>query len=59
MLTVKTKIIVDAMGGDNAPDSVVRGAIAGAKKHDVDIILVGDKSIIETILKKEDLTGID
>lgn len=33
------KIIVDAMGGDNAPKAPVMGAIAAAKAYDVEIIL--------------------
>ena len=35
------KIIVDAMGGDNAPQEIVRGALAAQKAHGVDILLVG------------------
>ena len=35
------KIIVDAMGGDNAPLEIVRGALAANREHAVDIILVG------------------
>ena len=35
------KIIVDAMGGDNAPQAVVQGALDANKTHGVDIILVG------------------
>lgn len=35
------KIIVDAMGGDNAPLEIVRGALEGHRAHGVDIVLVG------------------
>ena len=35
------KIIVDAMGGDNAPAAVVQGALEANRTHGVDIILVG------------------
>ena len=35
------KIIVDAMGGDNAPQAIVQGALDAHKKHGVDILLVG------------------
>ena len=35
------KIIVDAMGGDNAPLEIVRGALAANRSHGVEIILVG------------------
>ena len=35
------KIIVDAMGGDNAPLEIVRGALDANLNHGVEIILVG------------------
>ena len=35
------RIIVDAMGGDNAPLAPVQGAIQAAKEYGVDIVLVG------------------
>ena len=35
------KIIVDAMGGDNAPLEIVRGALYANRNHGVEIILVG------------------
>ena len=35
------KIIVDAMGGDNAPEEIVRGALAARRDHGVEILLVG------------------
>ena len=50
------KIIVDAMGGDNAPVSNVRGALAAVRELGVEVILVGRG---EDILKvrKEDVIG--
>ena len=35
------KIIVDAMGGDNAPHAIVQGALEAQKAFGVDILLVG------------------
>ena len=35
------KIIVDAMGGDNAPQAIVQGALDAHKQHGVDVLLVG------------------
>ena len=35
------KIIVDAMGGDNAPLEIVRGSLEARRVHGVDILLVG------------------
>lgn len=40
------KIIVDAMGGDNAPGEIVKGAQLAADEFDAEIILVGDKEKI-------------
>ena len=35
------KIIIDAMGGDNAPEEIVHGAIEAAQAYGVDLTLVG------------------
>ncbi len=35
------KIVVDAMGGDNAPLEIVKGALMAAREFDVEITLVG------------------
>ena len=35
------KIILDAMGGDNAPQAVVSGAVRAARELDTDVVLVG------------------
>ncbi|MEA4852731.1 MAG: phosphate acyltransferase PlsX [Christensenella sp.] len=46
------RIILDAMGGDNAPEAIVRGAVLGICAYDdVEIILTGDRPRIEEILK--------
>ena len=50
------KIIVDAMGGDNAPLAPVQGAIEAAKEYGVEIVLVGQAEAIQTVLKEHDLT---
>lgn len=44
------KIIVDAMGGDNAPQAPVMGAIQASKEYGVDIILVGKSEEILKVL---------
>ncbi len=35
------KIILDAMGGDNAPQAIVSGGVKAARELDTDIVLVG------------------
>jgi glycerol-3-phosphate acyltransferase PlsX len=41
------RIAVDSLGGDNAPEEVVGGALAAARKlPDHDFVLVGDESVV-------------
>lgn len=40
------RIIVDAMGGDNAPLEILKGSVLAEKEYGVDIVLVGDKDKI-------------
>lgn len=46
------KIIVDAFGGDNAPQVPVAAAVAAAENFDVEIILVGKEDKINELLLK-------
>ena len=41
------KIVIDGMGGDNAPKSNVEGIVNAIKEYGVDIIVTGDKEILE------------
>ncbi|MCR4430135.1 MAG: phosphate acyltransferase PlsX [Tepidanaerobacteraceae bacterium] len=47
------KIIVDAMGGDNAPREIVLGAIKASEETDLQITLIGKQQLIDPILKEE------
>lgn len=49
------KIIVDAMGGDNAPGAPVRGALQAAKEFGLRVILVGREDAVRGVLKEEGL----
>lgn len=51
------RIIVDAMGGDNAPGEIVAGALDAAKKYNVEILLVGKEEMIKPLVP-EDAKGI-
>ena len=47
------KIVVDAMGGDNAPAEPVKGAVeAVTERKDIQVILTGQKDVIEKELSK-------
>jgi glycerol-3-phosphate acyltransferase PlsX len=54
------KIALDAMGGDNAPESTVAGALEALKKyHDIEIIFVGDQVRIQKELQFNDAWPLD
>ena len=46
------KILLDAMGGDNAPDAVIKGAIKAEKEIESDIVLIGNEEVINSKLKQ-------
>ena len=46
------KILLDAMGGDNAPDAAIRGAIRASKEINAHIVLVGNEEIINSKIKE-------
>ena len=47
----RPRVAVDAMGGDHAPEEVVRGSVEWAAANiDVDVILVGDEARIRPFL---------
>ncbi|MGO4531344.1 phosphate acyltransferase PlsX [Paenibacillus sp. 2TAF8] len=47
------RIVIDAMGGDNAPASTVEGAVAAATEWaDTQIVLVGDEAKLEPLLSQ-------
>ncbi len=48
-----TRVALDAMGGDNAPSELVKGAIdAIHKRKDIKVFLVGQEALIQEELKK-------
>ncbi len=67
----RPRVAVDAMGGDHAPEEVVRGAVDWARLHpDVDVLLVGDEPRIRpfidsplpthvTIVQASETVGMD
>lgn len=49
------KIIVDAFGGDNAPNEIVKGGVLATKKFaDVKIVFTGDEDRINEVLSSMD-----
>ncbi len=46
------RIIVDAMGGDDAPLEIVKGSIEAVNEYGIRVLLVGEKDLLEEELKK-------
>jgi glycerol-3-phosphate acyltransferase PlsX len=51
-------IAVDAMGGDNAPRTIVEGAVEAAREFQIPLVLVGDKKLLEEELAGHDTAGL-
>lgn len=47
----KIRIAMDAFGGDNAPDEVIKGAEMAVKAYGVEIILCGDEAKVKERIK--------
>lgn len=46
------KIAVDAMGGDHAPEEIIKGAVEAAREGIAEVILVGDEAIVKKELDR-------
>src|SRR3954454_11860913 len=42
MAEQRTRVVLDAMGSDSAPDPEVEGALRAVRAHPIDVTLVGD-----------------
>lgn len=57
----KIRIIADAMGGDNAPDAIVEGALSAREASDIALTLCGDAEAIRAAARKcgRSLEGVE
>ena len=46
------KILLDAMGGDNAPDANIKGAVNAINQIKADVVLIGKEDVIKTKIKE-------
>lgn len=49
------KMIIDAMGGDNAPLEILKGCSLAHKEFDMQFVLCGDENIIKKIVSENNL----
>jgi glycerol-3-phosphate acyltransferase PlsX len=52
------KIALDAMGGDLAPKATVEGAVAAARDFKIEVVLVGDRGVIDGELAAAKASGL-
>jgi glycerol-3-phosphate acyltransferase PlsX len=52
-------IVVDAMGGDHAPEQIIKGAIAAARESETRLALVGMPEILEPMLPTGERSLVD
>ena len=45
-------ILLDAMGGDNAPDANIKGAVAAINQIKAELWLIGKEEVIKSKLKE-------
>lgn len=50
------RIVVDAFGGDNAPEEIVKGAAIASNEQKIDITLTGDETKIKKVIEDNSLT---
>ena len=46
------KILLDAMGGDNAPDANIKGAVKAINQIEAEVVLIGNEEIINNRIKE-------
>lgn len=51
------RLLIDGMGGDNAPADIVKGAVKAAKEIDDTVLIIGKEDMISECLDKEGWKG--
>ena len=46
------KILLDAMGGDNAPDANIKGAVSAINEVEAEVVLIGKEDVIRSKIKE-------
>ncbi|HUS71027.1 MAG TPA: phosphate acyltransferase PlsX [Anaerolineae bacterium] len=52
------RIALDAMGGDQAPQVTVEGAVWAAREYGVEVALVGQEDVLTAELEKHEVSGL-
>ena len=52
------RIVLDAVGGDHAPEAPIAGAVQAARELDVEVVLVGPAQQLQAELAKHATDGL-
>lgn len=52
------RIALDAMGGDQAPQVTVEGAVLAAREYGTEVLLVGQEDVLTAELEKHEVSGL-
>ncbi len=52
------RIVLDAMGGDYAPEAAVEGGVQAAREWGVEVVLVGRREAVEAELARHETSGL-
>jgi glycerol-3-phosphate acyltransferase PlsX len=53
------RIVLDAMGGDDAPQVAVEGGIWAVREYGVDVVMVGQQEVLEAEVANHDASGLN
>lgn len=52
------RIVLDAMGGDDAPEVTVEGGVWAAREYGIEVVMVGRQDVLEAELARHETSGL-
>ncbi len=52
------RVVLDAMGGDHAPQVTVEGGVWAAREHGIELVMVGQQGVVEAELARHETSGL-
>ena len=52
------RVVLDAMGGDHAPQVTVEGGIWAAREYGIEVVMVGQRDLLEAELARHETAGL-
>lgn len=52
------RVVLDAMGGDHAPQVTVEGGVLAAREYGIEVVMVGQRDLLEAELARHETAGL-